>query len=311
MNRYFIFYIIAVFCVLTSCKKATSTSTMIIPTKKSSVPKKLVKTDFEQGVLYYDLSISDTILQSFIDLMANNATYVKDSHYNQSQDSVYLKNFIAQNPDFWQKVGYFPFMKNQVYISGYEAVYKGETLSLKVENTYNDLLEKGYLYMGSKLGLKSSVNAHYSLNTPIINQVQYAIDLHHYTQEEQRDSTNILGYPTKVSSYVLKPEVFSKDLSLPYQIRVYQSEAFHHSLNRVLPFYMDLPNGILQVDFKLDAKDAYCFSFMANSIVQRQVLPQESMVTVGQGLFDLTSSQDKDNFEKQLHILRELPKVGQ
>lgn len=311
MNRYFIFFIIALFCALYSCNKAKSTSTMIIPSNKSSEPKNLVKTDFEQGVLYYDLVVSDTIVQRFIDLMANNATYVKDSNYNQSPDSVYLKKFFTENPKFWQAVGYFPFIKNQIYIAGYEAVYKGEALTLKQENKYNDLLEQGYVYMGSKLGLKTSVNAHYSLKTPIIREMQYSIDLANYNQEIQRDSTSVLGYPAQVSTYVLKPESSDKDFFAPYQIRLYQSQAFHNSLNRVLPFFIDVPHGIVRMDFKLNQNDSYSFSFLANSIVQRNVLPEESMVTVGQGLFDLSNSQDMDNFQKQLLILKELPKVKQ
>ncbi|MHC5202597.1 hypothetical protein ACYSNV_10375 [Myroides sp. LJL119] len=283
---------------------------MLIPKNK---PEKIDFNDleFDQGVIYYDLTISDTIIQSFIDSMIFNSTYVKDNTYRQSSDSLYVREFIANNPNFWKNYGLFPYMKNQVYLAGYEAVYLGESLTYKVQNKYNDLLQTGYIYLASKVGLKSSVNLIYQENNPVLQQVQLPIYLSFYTKDytQDTDTLKIANYTVQRASYTLKDSLDNPPGYLPWKVTIYSSDLFYASLNRVLPFYVDQKSGILRIDITFNKQDSYFFTLQANSIVRREILPQEYQSLQGSMIYDYNNPEQLKNFKNQLVLIKELPKI--
>lgn len=307
-------YILVVLCLLSlsfsNCNKAKSNSRVLITDDKIQDKKDLKLQDFEQGVIYYELSVSDSLVQGFIQSMISNATFVKDNAYGQSKDSVYIREFIAANPGFWQEVGYFPFGKNTVYMAGYEAVYKGESFTFKVENKYNDILEKGFVFIKGRLGIENDLNLYYSLDTAVICALQNTINLDNYLCQSSKDTVSILGYPVDKKTYTLKESL--KETSqcfTPYSFTLYTSEAFNSSINRVLPFFVDIPQGILKMDFTLNPRDSFYLSWAPSSIVDRKVSLDESMISASVELFDASESSQYIRAKEKIRQIMELPKI--
>lgn len=291
------------------CNKKTSSSTMIIPKNK---PKEVDVNalDFTQGVLYYDLTISDAKMQLFLDEMAYNSTYLKDNYYTQNKDSLYIKDFIDKNPEFWSRFGLLPFVKNQVYLSGFEGVYLGESFTFKIQNKYNDLLQSGQVYISSRQGLKSAFNLNYYWKSPILNELQLPIDLSYYQKQQSIDSIKVANYNTQKVIYTLREDLDNPPGDLPYRICVYSSDLFYESLNRVLPFCINQTSGVLRLDITFNKNDTYYFIFQATSIVRREVLEQEYQSLQGSESFNVDNNKELNEFITRVNQIKEYPKIN-
>ncbi|MTG99175.1 hypothetical protein NWE55_02620 [Myroides albus] len=276
--------IIAVVCI--GCKQSKKPTEIY-----GKVKPEIKKEAFSEGLLTYELSISDSIVDTFIkDKVAQAPTNIKallDKYKGKPEDKKYIENFFENNPDFLKRYGKLPFIKNTVSIAGYNVNSYREGLTYLYELEMNELQGQGSGFIGrnrSMLSPEQGVN--FSIRKEQVEQIDrhflIVIDENNYTREERETDMKVAGYEVKEVLYQLKEELrHTADLCTPLELTVYTSKGVSALVNSALP--VQLPRegyGVLkaEVRFRDSSVDPFYFVIEAKAVVVRELLMGEKSI---------------------------------
>lgn len=293
--------VLIVLLALVSCKNKESDNTVTLPIEKSSSEKQIIEEEFIEGAIAYKLSLSDSILEQFIRHISQDPLYGKDlakSFINKlgKEDKESLTNFLKNNPDFIKQYGTLPFIKNNIYLAGYEVVYKGEGASYILENKWNDILDNGWGYAASTLIPNTEMN--FTYNKEFLNRelLQTNITIEDYDRVATGKMVEIAGYKVEEIVYTLK----NTNKVLPQSLVVYSSKLFNPVINKVMPYNVPEEGGILKLDVLLNTKEKLVMTYEAEMIVKRKLLEQETSILATKVFFNTVNDKSILELEERL-----------
>ncbi|MDR2222943.1 MAG: hypothetical protein LBE34_09400 [Flavobacteriaceae bacterium] len=252
--------------------------------------------EFVEGALYYKLAIADKEVNDFMQYAVEDPVQLTDllEKYQKKtspQTVTYLQEFFKNNPRFWVEYGQFPFIRNQVFVAGYEAVYKGEGLTYTYENKWNDLLNQGYAYLHGTVGMSSEVNLIFDKPYVGMEQMQVKIDTLNYNKTLTGKVKDIVGYQAQEVVYELKKEKRTAEFTRPERVVAYVSPSFNGAINKVLPFFVDEKNGVLALEIQVEKESNIKLTFEADAIVMRKLTEEETTILSTKAFFKTTDEQ--------------------
>lgn len=260
--------------------------------------------NFEQGALSYQMSFSDAVIEDFLRAISDDPLYSNDlaKQYisKLSTDKVeHLNRFLKNNPDFITRYGRLPFIKNNIYVAGYEAIFKGEGASYIVENRWNDLLEEGQGYVGSTTVPNANINFSYHNDFLEAEQLQINIALDKYDRKVTGEISEIAGYAVEKVIYNRKASVVSGDL--PKTVIAYSSKAFNPVINKVMPYWVAEKHGILKLEVELtESTSGIRMIYQANMAVKRKLIEEETSILATKAFVAIKDNKDLSELEVKL-----------
>lgn len=279
--------LLAIGLLAVSCKKEekNAVNETAVVVKDSLKSDNVVVIDkFEEGALTYQMSFSDTIVEGFLRAISEDPLYSKEltkKYISQlpTKEAEHLNAFITANPSFINRYGTLPFLKNNIYVAGYEVVYKGEGASYVLENRWNDLLEEGQGYAGSTIVPNSKLNFSYGKGFLETEQLQTNITLEKYDRVATGEISEIAGYTVEKIIYTRKPSVVSGERILPKTVMVYSAKAFNPVINKVMPYWVAEEYGILKLEVELsESEHSIQMIYQANMAVKRKLIEDETSI---------------------------------
>ncbi|KZE83913.1 hypothetical protein [Myroides marinus] len=268
----------------------------------------------EEGVLTYQLSFKDSIVDGFVKyiskepLLANELIEEYSEKLTES-DRAHLKNILKNNPRFNVMFGSLPFLKNSIYIAGYEVVYKGQGLSYTIENKWNDILDEGYGFAESRIVPNSSLNFKYKKEFLDSQTLQVNITEDKFDRQDTGETVVVAGYQANKIIYTHKPSTLDGERVLPLSVVAYVSKAFNPVINKVMPFYVNESAGVLKLEIQMTNTADLNLIYEANTAVERKVLEPETSILTGTTLYEVKDSRDVIALGMQLSKLIIAPRM--
>lgn len=288
--------LLAIGLLVVSCKNKEQQEDTTTIEKTSNKDKEISK--FEEGALTYQMSFSDTIVEDFLRAISDDPLYSKElakKYISQlpAEQAEHLNAFIKANPNFITRYGTLPFLKNNIYVAGYEVVYKGEGPSYVLENRWNDLLEEGQGYAGSTIVPNAKLNFSYGKGFLEAEQLQTNITLDKYDRVATGVVSEIAGYPVERIIYTRKPSVVSGERILPKSVTVYSSKAFNPVINKVMPYWVAEEHGILKLEVELsESEHSIQMIYQANMAVKRKLIEDETSILATKAFVAVKENRD-------------------
>ncbi|WP_267740404.1 hypothetical protein [Myroides injenensis] len=270
--------------------------------------------EFIEGALIYNLTIKDSLLSNYISTVASDPL-----HFDQMKDQfitnllpeqkVKFESFKSLNHNAITQLLLLPFLKNEIYVAGYEVVYKNKGVFSVTELKWNDILDQGYGYVYSPIS-ESQLNFPFSKELIKAELFQTVIDSVNYEIEELQEESSIANY--KVNKKVYTKKEYADNHSpryLPPKITVYYSDAFNGVINKVMPFAIDIPQGVLKMEIQYFENESYEVVFEAERIVNRKLVELETGVLSTKAFFPVNEEKDVLPFEMRLSKILALPKM--
>ncbi|MGL4584497.1 MAG: hypothetical protein ACRCVU_16140 [Flavobacterium sp.] len=287
--------------LVVSCKKEekkTVNESVVIVKDSLKSNKEEVVGKFEEGALTYQMSFSDTIVEDFLRVISEDPLYGKElakKYISQlpTDQAEHLNAFIKANPSFITRYGTLPFLKNKIYVAGYEVVYKGEGASYVLENRWNDLLEEGQGYAGSTIVPNTKLNFSYGKGFLEAEKLQTNITLDKYNRVATGMVSEIAGYPVEKIIYTRKPSVVSEERLLPKTVIVYSAQSFNPVINKVMPYWVAEENGILKLEVELsESEHSIQMIYQANMAVKRKLIEDETSILATKAFVTVKENRD-------------------
>lgn len=288
--------LLAIGLLVASCKNKEQQEDTTTIEKTSNKDKEI--SEFEEGALTYQMSFSDTIVEDFLRAISDDPLYSKElakKYISQlpAEQAEHLNAFIKANPNFITRYGTLPFLKNNIYVAGYEVVYKGEGPSYVLENRWNDLLEEGQGYAGSTIVPNAKLNFSYGKGFLEAEQLQTNITLDKYDRVATGEISEIAGYPVEKIIYTRKPSVVSGERILPKSVTVYSSKAFNPVVNKVMPYWVAEEYGILMLEVELsESEHSIQMIYQANMAVKRKLIVDETSILATKAFVAVKENRD-------------------
>lgn len=269
---------------------------------------------FIEGALTFTVGVNDKVVNDFIQYAVEDPVQIGkmlDEYQSKvsAADIEHIKQFLANNPMFWRDYGLLPYVSNTVFMAGYEATYKGEALSYILENKWNDILDHGYSYVSSTVGVMSTANYNYSKPYYGYEQIQIKIDTLNYDRMATAQYSEMAGYRAQQIEYTLKPASRTKEFMRPEKVTVYVSGAMNGAMNKVLPFFVDEKYGVLQVEAKFNAADSFVIQMKVDTIVDRKISELESGVLATKVFFTSEGTNEINAFRLRLAKIATIPRM--
>lgn len=317
MNKTILGIVGLTFFTLVGCGKK-ETKAVEQPIQKIEQPKenavRVLDKEFVEGALTFAVEVNDKVINDFIQYTVADPIQIGEllTKYQakaSAKDIEHIKQFLADNPTFWSDYGLLPYVSNKVYIAGYEATYKGEALSYILENKWNDILERGYSYVSSTVGLASTANYNYNKPFQGYEQIQVKIDSVNYTRVATDKYSEIAGYQAQQIEYTLKPASRTGEFMRPEKVTAYVAAAMNGAMNKVLPFFVDEKYGVLQVDATFHDTDSFVIQMKAVAIVDRKISELESGILATKVFFTSENNNGIDAFRLRLAKIAAIPRM--
>lgn len=295
MNKVSVILLFATISLM-SCKNKEQQEDTTTIEKTSNKDKEI--SEFEEGALTYQMSFSDTIVEDFLRAISDDPLYSKElgkKYISQlpTAQAEHLNAFIKANPSFITRYGILPFLKNNIYVAGYEVVYKGEGPSYVLENRWNDLLEEGQGYAGSTIVPNAKLNFRYGKGFLEAEQLQTNITLDKYDRVATGVVSEIAGYLVEKIIYTRKPSVVSGERILPKSVTVYNSKAFNPVINKVMPYWVAEEHGILKLEVELsESEHSIQMIYQANMAVKRKLIEDETSILATKAFVAVKENRD-------------------
>ncbi|MCC9043146.1 hypothetical protein LNQ81_10720 [Myroides sp. M-43] len=257
---------------------------------------------FEEGALTYQMSFSDTIVDEFIRAISEDPLYSKElakKYISQlpTEQAEYLSFFLKANPGFITRYGTFPFLKNNIYVAGYEVIFKGEGVSYILENRWNELLEEGQGYAGSTIVPNTKLNFSYGKDFLEAEQLQTNITLDKYDRVATGEVSEIAGYAVEKIIYTRKPSVISGERILPKSVIAYSSKSFNPVINKVMPYWVAEEQGILKLEVELsESEHSIQMIYQASMAVKRKLIEDETSILATKAFVLIKENKDFSSF---------------
>lgn len=249
----------------------------------------------EEGVLSYHLSFTDPVIDGFVKYISKDPLLANEliEEYSASlteTEHTHLKNILKSNPNFNVIFGSLPFLKNNIYIAGYEVVYKGQGLSYTIENKWNDILDEGYGFVESRIVPNSSLNFKYKKELLDAQILQINITEDKFDRQNTGETSIVAGYKTEKIIYTHKSSVPDGERVLPFSVVAYVSKAFNPVINKVMPIYVNEDAGVLKLEIQMTNTADLKLIYEANMAVERKVLEPETSILTGTTLYEVKDS---------------------
>lgn len=300
MNK-LISVVFVVVIVMTCCKQKTIPADDL---KKVDID--LSNDPIETMVLQYEFSISNPVVDDFIKTrIARNPMNVQlllNNYKGTSSDKKYLITFFRTYPDFLERYGKFPYVKNIIYLTDDKIVTNKEGLTYyydtKLYKTNNDLTS----YLGYKKSLLISSAGINFMSTKrqtleLDRTVMSVIDESKYSRIETGVTSTIAGYEAEEVIFQLKEkESTPLSLNVPEELTVYISPTISKEVNSSLPIQLsNEPYGILKavIRYRAKAKDPFYFIMEVKSIETKMLKSHDYGIGVSK-LFWTNENSDDD-----------------
>lgn len=288
---------------LMGCKenKQQEVSDVNVESKEKTTIK---KTKFIEGTLVYKMSLSDSLIGQLIEHISQDPLYSKElaKKYIEEQsvaDRDRIKQFLTDNPLFLKEYSTLPFIKNNVYVAGYEVVYKGEGATYILENKWNDILDEGFVYASSTIVPNTELNFSYQKEFLEREQLHKHITLENYNRVVTGEISNVAGYEVEKVIYTINEK--SENKNLPVSVTLYTSKLFNPVINKVLPYYLNEEGGILKLEIEMaDVPHNVKMVYEAEMAVERKLLEQETVVLATKRFYGTKTKDDLAKLEERL-----------
>ncbi|MDM1397757.1 hypothetical protein HX049_11260 [Myroides odoratimimus] len=281
-------------------KQQEATDIAVVPKEKTTIKKD----KFIEGVLGYKMSLTDPLIEQFTEYISQDPLYSKElaKKYIESlsvEDRDRLNQFLTDNPQFLEEYGTLAFIKNNVYVAGYEVVYKGEGATYILENKWNDILDEGFVYTASTIVPNTELNFSYKKDFFAKELLQTNITLENYDRKLTGEVSNVAGYEVEKVIYTRKKE--NKKKNLPESVILYTSKLFNPVINKVLPYYINEEGGILKLEVEIPSvPQAMKMVYEAEMIVERKLLEQETVILATKRFYGTKAKEDLAKLEERL-----------
>ncbi|MDR0227547.1 MAG: hypothetical protein LBI72_00545 [Flavobacteriaceae bacterium] len=196
-----------------------------------------------------------------------------------------------------------------MFVAGYEAVYKGEALTYRYENKWNDILDQGYAYLYSTVGMSSETNLIYDKPYTGMEQMQIKIDTINYNKTITGKVKDVVGYQAQEVVYQLKKEKRTSEFVCPERVVAYISPSFNGTINKVLPFFVDEKNAVLLIEMQLEKENELTVTLEAEAIVERKLIEEETGVLSTKAFFRADSEQNIQAMRLRIAKMIATPKM--
>ena len=284
-------------------------NTTVEPQEKVVVNKK----KFIEGALVYKMSLSDSLLNQFIVHISHDPLYSKElaNKYLAElsvEDRDRVKQFLTDNPQILKEYSRLPFIKNNVYVAGYEVVYKAEGATYLLENKWNDILDEGFVYATSTIVPNTVLNFSYQKDFLEKEHLYTHITLDDYTRVTSDEVGMVAGYEVEKIIYTLKKN--SQKNNLPKSLIVYTSTLFNPVINKVQPYYLNEEGGILKLEAELSSvSQSMNMVYEAEMIVGRKLLEQETAIVATKAFYGTKTKDDLAKLKERLSKIFVVPSI--
>ncbi|ALU26684.1 hypothetical protein HX045_08695 [Myroides odoratimimus] len=271
------------------------------------------KKKFIEGALVYKMSLSDSLLNQFIVHISHDPLYSKElaNKYLAElsvEDRDRVKQFLTENPQILKEYGRLPFIKNNVYVAGYEVVYKAEGATYLLENKWNDILDEGFVYATSTIVPNTALNFSYQKDFLEKEHWHTHITLDDYTRVTSDEVSMVAGYEVEKIIYTLKKN--SKKNNLPKSLIVYTSILFNPVINKVQPYCLNEEGGILKLEVEMPSvPQSMNMVYEAEMIVGRKLLEQETAIVATKAFYGTKTNDDLAKLKERLSKIFVVPSI--
>lgn len=221
-------------------------------------------------VLYYDFSISDSIVNDFIKTkVVRNPLNVKlllDNYKGKAGNKNHIDNFLKVNSDFWIRYGSLPYVRNDVYLTRTILASYKEGLTYDYRTRIYLSLEMIAGYIGHKpsllLGSRDMCFSLEKKQLQIVERNFYSvIDESRYDRKVSNVKGKIGDHEVQEVVYMLKDKVNTvSDLNVPVELTVYVTSDIDPMVNKALPIQLlHEPYAIVKAVVRYRTEDSFHF----------------------------------------------------